>query len=29
MPAWGEFLGPQKVHILAAYVYGFSHPDGK
>ena len=29
MPAWGEFLGPQKVHILAAYVYGLSHPDGK
>jgi cytochrome c oxidase cbb3-type subunit 3 len=29
MPAWGEFLGPEKVHLLAAYVYGFSHPDGK
>jgi cytochrome c oxidase cbb3-type subunit 3 len=29
MPAWGEFLGPQKVHLLAAYVYGLSHPDGK
>ena len=29
MPAWGEFLGPQKVHILAAYVYSLSHPDGK
>lgn len=29
MPAWGEFLGPQKVRLLAAYVYGFSHPDGK
>jgi len=22
MPAWGEFLGPAKVHILAAYVWG-------
>lgn len=29
MPAWGGFLGPDKVHLLAAYVYGFSHPDGK
>ena len=29
MPAWREFLGPEKVHLLAAYVYGFSHPDGK
>jgi cytochrome c oxidase cbb3-type subunit III len=29
MPAWSEFLGPEKVHLLAAYVYGFSHPDGK
>jgi len=29
MPAWGGFLGPEKVHLLAAYVYGFSHPDGK
>ncbi len=25
MPAWGEFLGPGKVHLLAAYVYGLSH----
>jgi cytochrome c oxidase cbb3-type subunit 3 len=25
MPAWGEFLGPEKVHILAGYVYGLSH----
>ena len=25
MPAWGEFLGPSKVHLLAAYVYGLSH----
>jgi cytochrome c oxidase cbb3-type subunit 3 len=24
MPAWGEFLGPEKVHILAGYVYGLS-----
>jgi cytochrome c oxidase cbb3-type subunit III len=22
MPAWGELLGPAKVHLLAAYVYG-------
>ena len=29
MPAWAEFLGPNKVHLLAAYVYGMSHPDGK
>ena len=21
MPAWGEFLGPGKVHVLAAYVW--------
>lgn len=26
MPAWGEFLGPNKVHLLAAYVYGVSTP---
>ena len=26
MPAWGAFLGPDKVHLLAAYVYGLSHP---
>ena len=26
MPAWGDFLGPSKVHLLAAYVYGLSHP---
>jgi len=25
MPAWGEFLGEGKVHLLAAYVYGLSH----
>jgi len=24
MPAWGQFLGPDKVHVLAAYVYGIS-----
>lgn len=29
MPAWGEFLGPEKVHIVAGYVYSLSHPDGK
>lgn len=26
MPAWGEFLGPSKTHVLAAYVYGLSQP---
>jgi len=25
MPAHGEFLGPAKVHLLAAYVYSLSH----
>ena len=25
MPAWGEFLGDAKVHILAAYVWGLSN----
>ena len=25
MPAWGEFLGPAKVHLLAAYVWGLSN----
>ena len=29
MPAWGEFLGPERVHIVAGYVYSLSHPDGK
>ncbi len=29
MPAWGKFLGKEKVHLLTAYVYGLSHPDGK
>ena len=24
MPAWGQFLGPSKTHLLAAYVYGLS-----
>lgn len=28
MPAWGEFLGEAKVHVLAAYVWSLSHPDG-
>ena len=26
MPAWGEFLGANKTHLLAAYVYGLSKP---
>jgi cytochrome c oxidase cbb3-type subunit 3 len=26
MPAFGEFLGEAKVHVLAAYVWGLSHP---
>jgi cytochrome c oxidase cbb3-type subunit 3 len=26
MPAWNERLGAEKVHLLAAYVYGLSHP---
>jgi cytochrome c oxidase cbb3-type subunit 3 len=25
MPAWGEFLGEQKVHVLAAYVWSLSN----
>lgn len=25
MPAWGEFLGDGKIHLLAAYVYGLSN----
>jgi cytochrome c oxidase cbb3-type subunit 3 len=29
MPAHGEFLGEQRVHILAAYVYGLSQPEPK
>ncbi len=27
MPAHKEFLGPARVHILAAYVYSLSHPE--
>jgi cytochrome c oxidase cbb3-type subunit III len=30
MPAWKEFLGEQKVHVLAAYIWGLSNkPGGK
>ena len=29
MPAWGEFLGPNKTHLLAAYVDGLSKPAGQ
>ncbi len=29
MPAHADFLGTDKVHLLAAYVYGLSHPAGK
>jgi cytochrome c oxidase cbb3-type subunit 3 len=25
MPAWKEFLGDAKVHLLAGYVYGLSN----
>ncbi|MDR1889909.1 MAG: cytochrome-c oxidase, cbb3-type subunit III [Zoogloeaceae bacterium] len=25
MPTWGKFLGPDKVHLLAGYVYSLSH----
>jgi cytochrome c oxidase cbb3-type subunit 3 len=25
MPAWGDFLGEQKVHVLAAYVWSLSN----
>lgn len=28
MPAWGEFLGEGKVHVLAAYVWGLSNTPG-
>lgn len=28
MPAWGEFLGAPRVHLLAAYIYGLSHTPG-
>jgi cytochrome c oxidase cbb3-type subunit 3 len=27
MPAWKEMLGEARVHVLAAYVYGLSHPE--
>jgi hypothetical protein len=27
MPAHKEFLGEPRVHLLAAYVYGLSHPE--
>jgi cytochrome c oxidase cbb3-type subunit 3 len=29
MPAWGEFLGPEKTHLVAGYVYSLSHGSGK
>jgi cytochrome c oxidase cbb3-type subunit 3 len=29
MPPWGDFLGAEKVHLVAGYVYSLSHPDGK
>ena len=29
MPAWKDFLGEAKVHLLAAYVYGLSHRASK
>jgi cytochrome c oxidase cbb3-type subunit 3 len=29
MPAWGDFLGPEKTHLVAGYVYSLSHPNGK
>ncbi|MDK2124655.1 cytochrome-c oxidase, cbb3-type subunit III [Parachitinimonas caeni] len=29
MPAWKEFLGDAKVHLLAGYVYGLSHQEGE
>ncbi|MFN9391226.1 MAG: c-type cytochrome, partial [Betaproteobacteria bacterium] len=29
MPAWKEFLGEPKTHILAAYVWGLSNGAGK
>jgi cytochrome c oxidase cbb3-type subunit 3 len=28
MPAWGEFLGEGKVHVLAAYVWSLSNTPG-
>lgn len=29
MPAWEGFLTDDKIHLLTAYVWGKSHPDGK
>ncbi|MCG7656518.1 cytochrome-c oxidase, cbb3-type subunit III [Wielerella bovis] len=29
MPAWEGFLTEEKMHLLTAYVWGKSHPDGK
>ena len=29
MPAWEGFLDKDKIHLLTAYVWGLSHPDGK
>ena len=29
MPAHKDFLGEARVHILAAYVYGLSHPEAR
>ncbi|MDO5059406.1 MAG: cytochrome-c oxidase, cbb3-type subunit III [Neisseria sp.] len=29
MPAWGNFLDKDKLHILTSYVWGLSHKDGK
>lgn len=29
MPAWEGFLNAEKIHLLTAYVWGKSHPDGK
>lgn len=29
MPAWKGFLTDDKIHLLTAYVWGKSHPDGK
>ena len=28
MPAHADLLGEDRVHVLAAYVYSLSHPDG-
>lgn len=29
MPAWENFLDKDKLHIMTAYVWGLSHPEGK